>query len=209
MAPAAATGNQDVRPQVSVRAAPAPDMPCPPHAPRKPRTTCPLPLLHFLPALGTVHLLQSWAQGLLGPPPSIACRQHPCSGLVIHPQLNVMLIGAKKPPRGQGLGSACFLDNPPHLCQLVPCMGGWVLLDTFSAPVLSLAPSHGDMGAGSGLAWERPCAGSLQGWCRVTWGLGSEPAEGTERDPVRPMARGVQSAPGQRLFPRNTGKWFL
>lgn len=111
MAPAAATGNQDVRPQVSVRAVPAPDMPCPPHAPRKPRTTCPLPLLHFLPALGAVHLLQSWAQGLLGPPPSTACRQHPCSGLVIHPQLNVMLIGAKKPPRGQGLGSACFLDR--------------------------------------------------------------------------------------------------
>lgn len=115
MAPAAATGNQDVRPQVSVRAAPAPDMPCPPHAPRKPRTTCPLPLLHFLPALGTVHLLQSWAQGLLGPPPSIACRQHPCSGLVIHPQLNVMLIGAKKPPRGQGLGSACFLSSNTHI----------------------------------------------------------------------------------------------
>lgn len=108
MAPAAATGNQDVRPQVSVRAVPARDMPCPPHAPRKPRTTCPLPLLHFLPTLGTVHLLQSWAQGLLGPPPSTACRQHPCSGLVIHPQLDVMLIGGQEASRGSGARECLF-----------------------------------------------------------------------------------------------------
>ena len=112
-------------------------------------------------------------------------------------------------PGVRGSGVLVSWIDPPHLCQLVPCMGGWVLLDTFSAPVLSLTSLRGDMGAGSGLAWERPCAGSLHGWCRVTWGLGSEPAEGTERDPVSPMAMGVQSAPGQRLFPRNTGKWFL
>lgn len=210
MAPAAATGNQDVRPQVSVRAAPAPDMPCLLHAPRKPRTACPLPLLHFLPALGGIHVLQSWAQGLLRPP-SIHYLQAAPLLRPGHPS-TAQCYAHRRPRSLPGVGGSGVLVSwidPLHLCQLVPCMGERVLPDTFSAPVLSLAPSRRDTGAGLGLAWERPCAGSLHGWCRVTSGLGSEPAEGTERNPVSPMAMGVWSAPGQRLFPRSTGKWFL
>ena len=54
-------------------------------------------------------------------------------------------------------GSGVRVD-PLHLCQPVPCTGGWVLLDTFSAPVLNPAPSHRDR------CWLRPGLGEVLCW---------------------------------------------
>lgn len=209
MAPAAATGNQDVRPQVSVRAAPAPDMPCLLHAPGSPGPPA-LSIASLFACLGCRPRAPVLGSGSPGTP-TIHCLQAAPLLRPGHPS-TARCYAHRRPRSLPGVGGSGVLVSwidPLHLCQLVPCMGERVLPDTFSAPVLSLAPSRRDTGAGSGLAWERPCAGSLHGWCRVTSGLGSEPAEGTERDPVSPMAMGVRSAPGQRLFPRSTGKWFL
>lgn len=109
-APAAAAGDQDVCPQVSLRAVPARGPPRPSHLPTPPPpgslpsltlarrfTRC----LRWVPTCSSPgQTLPPGAQGLLGPP-SPAPRQCPCLGLESHPQF----VGGQALPSATSWGS--------------------------------------------------------------------------------------------------------
>lgn len=95
------------------------------------------------PGTPTLHCLQTALLPRPGLPSTARCHAH------------------RRPGSLQGVGGSGVLVpwiDPPHLCQPVPCTGGWVLLDAFSAPVLSPAPSLRDR------CWLRPGLGEAFCW---------------------------------------------
>lgn len=163
MAPAAATGNQDVRPQICLSGLRL-HQTCPAFSacPRKEaQDRLPSPLLHFcLPwvpsACSGPGLRVSWdphhpllaGSTLLRPghPSTARCYAHRRAGSL----------------RGWGSGVLVSWIDPLHLCQLVPCMGERVCR-TPSRLLSSAWPLHAETRCWL-QAWPgRPCAGSLHG----------------------------------------------